>query len=224
MSDASAIFGYAKGKVMAFTDYKNLSMVLQKFHITYTAENFVKVNTVDIHPFFLEDFSFSKSHMDTKVSEYAICESMVYPILKESYKRYAESVVLWSHRLVQYDEDLSGTPDYSVATLSPLGRIVFGSPVLLLVEAKRNDFTEGWGQCAAAMVAAQKLNAAPTLAVYGMVTDGEVWRFGQLVDQTFIDNIMFYTINDLHELFGAIDYVFAVLTAQRAGTSRAAAV
>ena len=67
-------------------------------------------------------------------------------------------------------------------------------------------------------------NAAPTLAVYGMVTDGEVWRFGQLVDQTFIDNIMFYTINDLHELFGAIDYVFAVLTAQRAGTSRAAAV
>jgi len=135
---------------MAFTDYKNLSMVLQKFHITYTAENFVKVNTVDIHPFFLEDFSFSKSHMDTKVSEYAICESMVYPILKESYKRYAERVVLWSHRLVQYDEDLSGTPDYSVATLSPLGRIVFGSPVLLLVEAKRNDFTEGWGQCAAA--------------------------------------------------------------------------
>lgn len=199
---------------MAFADYKNISMVLQRFSIKYTEDDFIKINNVDIHPFFIEDFLFSKSHIDIRISEYAVCETMVYPILKELYKRYADCFALWSHRPFQYDEDLSGTPDYIVATASELGRIVFGRPVLLLVEAKRNDFTEGWGQCAAAMVAAQKLNGDATFAVYGIVTDGEVWRCGKLVESTFIDNRTFYTTKDLSELFGALDFILATLKRQ----------
>lgn len=45
---------------MAFADYKNIAMVLQRFGIKYTEDNFIKINNVEIHPFFAEDFSFPR--------------------------------------------------------------------------------------------------------------------------------------------------------------------
>lgn len=146
------------------------------------------------------------------------------PFLKEVYKKYASHFVLWSHRSLTYDADLSGAPDYMLATPSALGRIVFGRPVVLLIEAKRNDFVEGWGQCAAAMVVAQKLNSDPAFALYGIVTDGEVWRFGKLVVDTFVDHPTFYTINNVGELLGALNGILATVQRQIAEIWRPARV
>ena len=43
------------------------------------------------------------------------------------------------------------------------------------MEAKQNNFTEGWGQCLAELVAAQKLNKNNQIPIHGIVTDGELW-------------------------------------------------
>ncbi len=78
---------------------------------------------------------------------------------------------------------------------------------MVVVEAKQNNFTEGWGQCLAELVAAQKLNANEQIPVHGVVTDGEVWHFGKLITDTFIKNENVLALTDLKRIFGAISYI-----------------
>ena len=163
---------------MAFTNYQNISMVLEKFKIKYRESDFVEVNEVEVSPYFLDDLNFSRDHVDVRASEYAICENIVYPIIKAIYKKHVDCFSLWSHKFISYNEDLSGIPDYLLATQSELGRVVLGKPLVMLAEAKKNDFEAGWGQCLAEMVAAQKIYDYFSFAVYGIVTDGNVWKFG----------------------------------------------
>ena len=112
---------------------------------------------------------------------------------------------------ITYDETLNGTPDYLVATKSELGITVVGMPLIMMVEAKKNDFEQGWGQCLAELVAAQKINDDPDFPVYGIVTDGTVWEFGKLVGDVFTRNRTNFTLADLPVLFGAVDSVFKAI-------------
>ena len=86
--------------------------------------------------------------------------------------------------------------------------LTVGTPLIILVEAKKNDFEEGWGQCLAELVAAQKINADTNIPVYGIVSDGERWQFGKLVGDTFTQNRTSFSIDNLPALFGAINAVF----------------
>ncbi|MCB1659808.1 MAG: hypothetical protein KDI39_16440, partial [Pseudomonadales bacterium] len=103
---------------------------------------------------------------------------------------------------------LSGTPDYMISKCSALGKTVLEFPLLMLVEAKKNDFEQGWAQCLAELWAAQQLNKNPQLTVYGIVSDGKYWEFGQLTGQMFIKNSQSFVIDDLAELLSALRYVF----------------
>ena len=192
---------------MAFAEFKTIAAVLEKFRIKYQESDFISPTSFEISPAFLADFNFVREHIDIKVSEYSICENIIYPVLKEVYKKYANAFALWSHKPLNYDSDLAGTPDYLLATKSELGKVVLGQPLLMVVEAKKNNFEEGWGQCLAEMMMAQKINQDPSFTVYGIVSDGEVWQFGKLVASDFTEHRTFFTINDLQRLFGAIDFV-----------------
>jgi len=55
-----------------------------------------------------------------------------------------------------------------------IGKTVLGLPVLVVVEAKQNNFMEGWGQCLVELLAARKINQNDENFVYGIVTDYEV--------------------------------------------------
>jgi hypothetical protein len=81
---------------------------------------------------------------------------------------------------------------------------VLDFPLVLVAEAKQNDFARGWGQCLAEMVAAQRLNGDVNLAIYGIVTDGEIWQFGQLVGAVFTKNRSRAGIDRLDEVYGAV--------------------
>jgi hypothetical protein len=67
------------------------------------------------------------------------------------------------------DHKLSGFPEYILASRSPLGKIVFDKPYLLLVEAKQDNFEAGWAQCLAEMIAAQRLNQEYPLACLALL-------------------------------------------------------
>jgi len=97
-----------------------------------------------------------------------------------------------------------------------LGKTVLGFPLVVVVEAKQNNFIEGWGQCLAELVAAQKLNDNENLPVHGIVTDGELWQFGRLQTDLFTKHKTRLTIDELDELLGAITYL---LTASVDGQS-----
>ena len=63
----------------------------------------------------------------------------------------------------------------------------------------------------AELIAAQKINANDELPIYGIVTDGELWQFGKLVQNEFTKEKLRLTINNPVEIFGAIDYLLRSL-------------
>ncbi len=77
-----------------------------------------------------------------------------------------------------------------------------------VVEAKRQDFDEGWGQCLAAILACQKINDDEQLAVYGIVSSGLVWEFGKLEAQCFTKEPFAHSIDSPQKLAGTLDYLF----------------
>lgn len=207
---------------MAFSDFKTLTEVQRRFEIRDSASDFVSGdNLLSPSEQFLQGLAFARQHLNVFRSEAARCEAIIYPILLESYKAYAERYMLWIREPLAYDGILSGTPDYFVATRSELGKNVVGTPVVMVVEAKKNDFEIGWGQCLAAMIAAQKINTQEInrnamFPVYGIVTDGVSWQFGKLAGDVFTENITPFSLGDVPRLFGAIDAVFKAV--QNGGT------
>ena len=201
---------------MAFSDFKAIPDVQEQFRITYVADNFLGTEE-PLNPSdqFLSELEFNMKYINVYASEGARCENVIYPILREVYKGYADGYALWVKKPLTYDETLSGTPDYFISTRSELGMLTVGTPLIILVEAKKNDFEQGWGQCLAELVAAQKINDAPDVPVYGIVSDGERWQFGRLVNDGFTQNRTTFSIDDVPTLFGAINAVFkAASTAQ----------
>ena len=199
---------------MAFSDFKTVAEVQEKFSIRSSEEDFVgSAEPLTPSAQFLQELEFNRQHLNTVGSEMARCETLIFPVLREVYKPYAEDYMLWIGESLAYDAILSGTPDYFIATKSELGGRILGTPLIIVVEAKKNDFEVGWGQCLAELIAAQKINAQnikeqAALPVYGIVTDGMMWQFGKLVGDVFTENLTPFSLGDMPRLFGAIDAVF----------------
>jgi hypothetical protein len=193
---------------MPFSAYKTISGVLQEFQITYSEENFIEEIQFKIPDYFREDLALVMREGVVDNSEFAICENLIYPILKEVWKNHCTQFVLWSHQALNYDEKLNGFPEYILAQKSPLGKLVFAQPYFVLIEAKQDNFEAGWGQCIAEMIAAQKLNVNPEQEVFGIASNGKFWEFGKLKSDRLTRNQTFYTIQELDKLFAAINYIF----------------
>lgn len=193
---------------MAYSEFKTISSVLQEFQVYYREANFVGDLPFTIADYFREDLSLMMQEGVVDNSEFAICENLVYPVLKETWKQYRQDFVLWSHQALNFDNRLNGFPEYILARRSPLGKVVFDKPYLLLVEAKQDNFEAAWAQCLAGMIAAQRLNQEPLIMIFGIASNGTSWQFGQLEDNQFTRNVPFYSIYELDTLFGAVNYLF----------------
>jgi len=131
---------------------------LQTFHLTYQEQNFIQPKSFEISDYLRAELQFNLTELVVDSSEYALCENLIYPILREIWKAYKTYFMLWSHHPLEESDELSGIPDYVIAKRSPLGKIIFEQPYFIVVEAKKDNFSEGWGQCAAELVTIQKLN------------------------------------------------------------------
>ena len=194
---------------MAFSNYKSIGAVIKEFQTKYIEADFIDEIEFNIPDDSREDLQTVIWEGVVDNSEFAICENLIYPILKEVWKCYRSKFILWSHESLTYDENLSGFPEYILAKRSPLGKVVFDKPYLLLVEAKEDKFEEGWGQCLADMIATQRLNEDPQMTVFGIVSNGDWWQFGKLEANTFTRNITFYSIQELDKLFAAVNSIFS---------------
>ena len=193
---------------MLFTSYKTLSQVVQEFQLSYQEENFIQPIAFEINDYIRGELQFNLKELVIDSSEYALCENIIYPILREIWKAYKNDFMLWSHHPLESNGELSGTPDYLIAKRSALGKIVFEHPYFIVIEAKKDNFSEGWGQCAAELVAIQKLNNNSHQPLFGIVTNGERWEFAKLQHTIFTKNINGFQIENLDDLFSAINYLF----------------
>jgi hypothetical protein len=189
---------------MAFTDFKSADEVQRAYQVSFVEKDFITFTPKALPEYFVREFEFNRENFDVFGSEASRCEAVIYPILREACKSFIREYSLWSHKSIAVDAVLTGTPDYVVAKRSALGKNVLDFPLVLVAEAKQNDFARGWGQCLAEMVAAQRLNGDADLAVYGIVTDGEIWQFGQLVGAVFTKNRSRASIDRLAEVYGAV--------------------
>lgn len=192
---------------MSFSDYKDIAQVQKEFQIKYAETRFITAPALEPPTQLTEDLNFYLVNIDVYASEASRCELIISPVLKELYKRHYDRYSFWVQKPIAYNAVLSGTPDYIFSMRSSLGKTVLELPLLLIVAAKKNDFEQGWGQCLAALVTAQKLNESSKRPVYGCVTDGNLWQLGQLAGSVFTKNFENYTIDHLPNLFGALDFI-----------------
>jgi len=165
-----------------------MDMVCKKFNIRLALKELFD----DIEPVPPSDFlrtMLRRSGSLFLYSEKARSEFIIAPVLLEIREILNHTVSIYSGmRLdVSPDEGLQGICDFIVTGTPPFPTVQ--SPLIMLVEAKRNAVEEGLGQCAAEMIAAHRLNQEDELSystVYGCVTTGELWQFLQLEDRNLL--------------------------------------
>ncbi len=67
---------------MASSSYKTISEVLKEFQVTYTELNFMGSVEFQIPDYFRDDLELVMREGVVYNSEFAICENLIYPVLK----------------------------------------------------------------------------------------------------------------------------------------------
>ena len=195
---------------MAFSDFKNIKQVLQYCPtVKLRLARFLPDVQLELPDLFIENLNFALDKRTMFENEQFFCESFIFPFLQQTWKRY-DKLRLWSHQELVCDDKLSGAPDYLVSRWQ--GEIIekpINTPLLAVVEAKKQDFEGGWAQCLAEMMACQKLNQDENLTVYGIVSTGILWEFGKLEKEVFTQHTLSYSVMEPQKVFGTLDYLFA---------------
>ncbi|MBM3235145.1 hypothetical protein FJZ31_02480 [Candidatus Poribacteria bacterium] len=145
-------------------------------------------------------------------SEKARSEFIVTPILLTIRALNHNSFSIYSGQRLDADSDkgLTGECDFILTRTSPLP--IIQSPIVTIVEAKKNDIEGGLGQCAAQMVGARHFNQredSDIETIFGCVTTGEAWQFLKLGnDIIYIDSGRYY-INQAEELLGVLQAIIS---------------
>lgn len=195
---------------MAFTSYTSIDDVIRKHKVRWLPGRVVNP-LADAPPFtdyFRAELQFSLTRLPPSRSESGASGVILFPIVREVWREYYTELSLFSHEALASDADLAGFPDYFVCKQSEFGPFYPTPPYLLVIEAKLDDFAKAWGQCLAAMLAAQKLNSSPDQPVYGIVTNGRTWKFGVLRYNGFTHQQEPFGLVDLDDLGRALHAIF----------------
>jgi hypothetical protein len=89
-------------------------------------------------------------------------------------------------------------------------QVSFKTPFVLLAEAKKDDFEQGWGQCLIALRAAQMLNNkfGYHSDMFGIVSSGRIWEFGKLTTDNRFYRSEPYTLGQPELLLGILNGIF----------------
>ena len=148
-------------------------------------------------------------------TEKAKSEMIVTDILVELREYFKQRISLFSgiDFNVDTENDLTGVCDFLVS-LSP-NQYYLESPVIILVEAKKDDLIIGLGQCVAEMIAAQRFNAEKgndIPRVYGATTTGTNWLFLKLEGKQLHIDMSTYALERCDKILG----ILASMVSQKA--------
>jgi hypothetical protein len=197
-------------RTMSFSKkYKQLGDVLNELGIQHIiGEPFEITHQLQASDYFKSELRLTLEEVPYNISEFAICETLVYPTLREVWKDYRKYLSIWSRALVKLNLKIKGYPDYLIAKRSKLSPVIFGRPYMAVVEAKLDDFEGAWGQCLYEMWAMQQLNPQNTMPIYGITTSGLIWQFGKLENGIFTQYETKFTIEEIDRLFSALKTFF----------------
>jgi hypothetical protein len=149
-------------------------------------------------PLWLQEL-LAKGRQLALISEKARSEFIVAPLLLASREISQGAVAIYSGMRLDVlpEQGLAGECDFVLTATLPVP--VLHTPIVTILEAKKNDVEGGLGQCAAQMTGARLLNqkeGRDGAQVYGCVTTGEAWQFLRL-DETelHLDTARYYIDN-----------------------------
>jgi len=199
---------------MGFGNFKIDSEVADIFNLTIEDSFFIEGLHIDVPEYEMKQIKKLLDDPLSFLSEEAICEDIIKPILRILDTAY-EELRVWSH--VPYNVDpaknLSGKPDFLVARPKRV-KSIMDVPPLCIIEAKRQNWDEAWAQALAEMYAASTQGAT---MCYAVVTSGDLWQFGKFdkKDSLFIkDRNKIYIIDEppttdkLQRVFNTLNWVF----------------
>ena len=140
-------------------------------------------------------------------TEKARSELIVANVLFELREQFDRGISFFSGIDFNVDPDngLTGVCDFLVS-LSPIQSILH-APVIVLVEAKKEDPAPGLGQCIAEMLAAQLFNAEKgndIPLIYGAATTGTEWKFLKLQEKRLHLDMTIYQISQCDRILGIL--------------------
>ena len=140
-------------------------------------------------------------------TEKAKSELIVADVLFELREQFKHRISFFSGIEFSVDEEsgLTGVCDFLVS-LSPVQHLL-QAPVIVLVEAKKDDLKLGMGQCVAEMLAAQRFNAErgnDIPCVYGASTTGIDWLFLKLEGKCLHIDMTTYQIAQCDKVLGIL--------------------
>lgn len=193
---------------MAFSDFKTIEQVMDHYPLLVEQARFLPAVSLPLPDWLLQNLTFSLENRGALESERFFRENFIFPFFHFVWQQHSK-VKLWTNYSLTYNDELTGAPDYLVAARPITAtRRLLNLPLMAVVEAKRQDFEEGWGQCTAAMIACQKLNGDEMLTVYGIVSTGLIWEFGQLTANVLIKHPDPYSIQQPARILGVLNFLF----------------
>jgi hypothetical protein len=193
---------------MAYSDFKTLEQINEKLGIVINEANniYSNIEPVEVSQWFIETMKRAYTKAVTIGTEVARQALIVDQVLIELEGHVPISFFLGTTFNVDSSKDLTGAPDALISKSH--NQLYIISPVIVgLVEAKKGDLAEALPQCIAEMEAARifndrKNNSIPT--VYGVVTNGELWQFISLMDNTATIDVCSYTFGDGGKIIGIL--------------------
>lgn len=140
-----------------------------------------------------------------QLSEKTRSELIVSPVLAELRKIAKKQISIFSGKKFDVDvkKGLNGVCDYLISKSADL--FILREPIIAVVEAKRGILEEGWGQCAAEMIASRIFNQNHKVEIpimYGVVTSGLAWQFLKLENSVLYIQDSEIKIGELELLLG----------------------
>jgi len=137
-------------------------------------------------------------------------ELIVMPLLCELSEINNDQISIHSGELLNVDleKNLNGECDF-IVSFSKINSYL-EAPIMIMVEAKKQDMTKGIDQCAAQMMGAKIFNqqqGKPTDTIFGCVTTAETWRFIRIKNNVITLDTSAYGINEIDKVLGILQII-----------------
>lgn len=193
---------------MAYSNW-TLETAVEKFRLEKfeTLGVFSEITPVDPSAHLITALAKKVSLAASINTEKARSELIVADVLVELREKFENRISFFSGIDFNVDSEngLTGVCDFLVS-LSP-AQLHLEAPIIILVEAKKEDLTVGLGQCVAEMLAAQRFNTNRNNEIpriYGATTSGTDWRFLKLEGQNLHIDIEPYQIVQCDKILGIL--------------------
>jgi hypothetical protein len=155
-------------------------------------------------------YALDDAKLITLSTEKALSERVISPVMAEIKRNNPKRIQIFSGEIINADSkrDLNGEIDFIITretdTISPQ------APILCVTEAKIGRLSFAIPQAAAQMIGVRvfnQKNGDEVEIIHGAITDGNVWKFLKLENNTLWIDDQDYFINNLPQLLGTFQEI-----------------